>query len=287
MAEQTNENKIAIALPSPDKIQEMDDVILEQIVKSLIDNGRLLVIGLGGTGKTNAVKHIVRYIRNSKKYRDGKIIIRIGDSANVWKLTFDEIPYVDVTKKPSIPEDEKTVLLDLGFLSTAKNVSLVENLVGQDYYIQKESMNRNNGTAEHQRIYVLEEIQNLFGSYKKSEFWLKIWSESRNYNQYFIGIGQRLSDISTQIVERTKYLLIGSLAGDNDISKLKRAFGSEKGQRIANVVMGLRKGEFLWVDREGENSMKITFPKFEQQGKPYEFDEKNINTKIHAERVFL
>jgi len=265
----------------------MSDAILEMIVKNLVDNGRLLVIGLGGTGKTNAVKHIVRYIRNSQRYKEGKIVIRIGDSANTWKLTFDEIPYVDITKKPSIPEDEKTVLLDLGFLSTAKNVSLVENLVGQDYYIQRESMNKNNGTAEIQRIYVLEEIQNLFGSYKKSDFWLKIWSESRNYSQFFIGIGQRLSDISTQIVERTKYLLIGSLAGDNDISKLKRAFGSEKGQRIANVVMSLRKGEFLWVDREGENSMKISFPKFEQNGKPYEFNDKTINTRIHAERVFL
>jgi len=287
MTEQTDVNKVVIALPSPDNVQEISDAILEQIVKSLIDNGRLLVIGLGGTGKTNAVKHIVRYIRNSQRYKDGKIVIRIGDSANVWKLTFDQIPYVDVTKKPSIPEDEKTVLLDLGFLSTSKNIGLVENLVGQDYYIQRESMNKNNGTAELQRIYVLEEIQNLFGSYKKSEFWLKIWSESRNYSQYFIGIGQRLSDISTQIVERTKYLLIGSLAGDNDISKLKRAFGAEKGQRIANIVMSLRKGEFLWVDREGENSMKITFPKFEQNGKPYEYDDKKINNKIHAERVFL
>jgi len=281
------ENKIAVEISEPDKVQEMSDAILEMIVKNLVDNGRLLVIGLGGTGKTNAVKHIVRYIRNSQRYKEGKIVIRIGDSANTWKLTFDEIPYVDITKKPSIPEDEKTVLLDLGFLSTAKNVSLVENLVGQDYYIQRESMNKNNGTAEIQRIYVLEEIQNLFGSYKKSDFWLKIWSESRNYSQFFIGIGQRLSDISTQIVERTKYLLIGSLAGDNDISKLKRAFGSEKGQRIANVVMSLRKGEFLWVDREGENSMKISFPKFEQNGKPYEFNDKTINTRIHAERVFL
>jgi len=287
MTEQTNENKIVIALPSPDNVQEMSNATLEMIVKSLIDNGRLLVIGLGGTGKTTAVMHIVRYIRNSQKYKDGKIVIRMGDSANTWKLKFDQVPYVDVTKKPSIPEDEKTVLLDLGFLSTTKNISLVENLVGQDYYIQRESMNKNNGTAELQRIYVLEEIQNLFGSYKKSEFWLKIWSESRNYSQFFIGIGQRLSDISTQIVERTKYLLIGSLAGDNDISKLKRAFGAEKGQRIANIVMSLRKGEFLWVDREGENSMKITFPKFEQNGKPYEYDDKKINDKIHAERVFL
>lgn len=279
------EKKIAVEMPVSDA-QKMGEKELGEIVESLISNGRLLVIGLGGSGKTNAVMHIVRFVQNSQNYKEGKIIIRIGDSANTWKLKFDRIPYVDVTKKPSIPEEEKTVLLDLGFLDTKKNVALIENLVGQDYYIQRESMNENNGTPKLQRIYVLEEIQNLFGSYKKSEFWLKIWSESRNYGQYFIGIGQRLSDISTQIVERTKYLLIGSLAGDNDISKLKRAFGSEKGQRIANIVMGLRQGEFLWVDREGENSMRIYFPQFVQDGKPYEYDSKG-NGHIRAERIFL
>jgi hypothetical protein len=283
MTEQTE--KVAVEMPVSDA-QKMGEKELEEIFESLISNGRLLVIGLGGSGKTNAVMHIIRFIQNSQAYKEEKIVVRIGDSANVWKMGFDRIPYVDVTKKPSIPEEEKTVLLDLGFLSTKMNVALIENLVSQDYYIQRESMNENNGTPKLQRIYVIEEIQNLFGSYKKSDFWLKIWSESRNYGQYFIGIGQRLSDISTQLVERTKYLLIGSLAGDNDIGKLKRAFGSEKGQRIANIVMGLRQGEFLWIDRLGENSMKIYFPKFIQNGKPYEYDSKG-NGHIRAERIFL
>lgn len=282
--EQKTENKLAIEMQ--DKAKEMADELLQKIVDSLFDNGRLLVIGLGGTGKTNATMHLIRFIMQSQAYRNGKIVVRIGDSANTWKMKFDRIPYVDVTKKPLVPENEKTVLLDLGFLDTDKNVALIQNLVGQDYYIARESMDKNNGKSEISRIYVLEEIQNSFGSYKKSAFWLKMWSESRNYSQFFIGIGQRLSDISTQIVERTKYLLLGSLAGDNDISKLRRAFGREKGERIANVVMGLRKGEFLWVDREGEDSMKIYFPQFVQNGKPYEYDEKS-NNEIRAERVFL
>jgi len=269
------------------KVQDIGDEILKKIVRSLIDNGKLLVVGIGGTGKTTVVMHIVRYLMNSQIYKDGTTVIRIGDSANVWKLKFDKIPYVDVTKKPSIPFDEKTVLIDLGFLSTSKNVNILENLVGQDYFIQKQSMNENKGEAKTNRFYVFEEIQNLFNSYKKSEFWLRMWSESRNYSMFFIGIGQRLSDISTQIVERTKYLLLGNLAGDNDISKLKRAFGSEKGQRIANIVMSLHKGEFLWVDRENsENSMKISFPAFIQNGKPYEYDIKG-NGHIRCERVFL
>lgn len=269
------------------KAEEMGDEILVKILKALVDNGRLLIIGLGGTGKTNTAMHLVRRIMNLQEYEDGKFIVRIGDSANVWKLRFDQIPYVDVTKKPSVPEDEKTVLLDLGFLSTARNVGLIENLVGQDYYLQRESMDKNNGKPLINRIYVLEEIQNLFGSYKKSEFWLKIWSESRNYGQFFVGLAQRLSDVSTQIVERTKYMLIGSLSGDNDLSKLKRMFGAEKGNRVVNAILGLKKGEFLFIDKENsENSMKIYFPQFVQNGKPYEFDIKG-NGHIHAERVFI
>jgi DNA polymerase III delta prime subunit len=276
-----------MAEPPEVKVQDAGDEILKKITQYLVDNGKLMIIGLGGTGKTTVAMHLVRYIMNTQEYKNGNTIIRIGDSANVWKLKFDKIPYVDVTKKPSVPMDEKTVLLDLGYLSTDKNVGLIENLVGQDYYMQRELMDKNNGRTPLARIYIFEEIQNLFGSYKKSDFWLKIWSESRNYGQYFIGLAQRLSDVSTRIVERTKYILIGSLSGDNDISKVKRMFGTERGNRVVNAILGLKRGEFLLLDKENtENSMKIYFPIFTQNGQPYEYDTKG-NGHIHSERIFL
>jgi hypothetical protein len=269
------------------EFQEMGDEALQKIVNSLVENGKLMIIGLGGTGKTTVAMHLLRYIMNGQNYKDGKQIVRIGDSANVWKLKFDQIPYVDVTKKPSIPEEEKVVLIDLGYLSNEKNVSLLENLVGQDYYIQRELMDKNNGQTPISRIYIFEEIQNLFGSNKKSDFWLKIWSESRNYGQYFIGLAQRLSDVSTRIVERTKYMLIGSLSGDNDISKLKRMFGKERGSRIANAVLGLKQGEFLFIDKDNnESSLLIYFPIFTQHGKPFEYDNKG-NGHIRFKRIFV
>lgn len=264
------------------------EAMFQRLVEHLIENGKLMIIGLGGTGKTNAVMHLVRYLMNKAEYKEGRIIIRIGDSANVWKLKFDKIPFVDITKKPSIPDDEGTLLLDLGYLSTDKNVALLENLVKQDYYRQRDLMNKNNGQTPIKRIYVFEEIQNLFGSYKRSDFWLKIWSESRNYGQYFIGLAQRLSDVSTRIVERTKYILIGSLSGDNDLAKVKRMFGKEIGERVIHEIQSLKRGDFLLIDTQNveSNSWEIYFPKFEQNGTPFEYDNRG-NGHVRVKRVFL
>jgi len=221
------------------------------------------------------------------QYKAGNMVIRIGDSSNVWKLKFDKIPYIDITKKASIPEEEKTVLLDLGYLDGAKNVAILQNLIGEDYYSQRELMNNNHGQTPIMRIYVLEEIQNLFDSNGKSKFWLKIWSESRNYGQFFVGLAQRLSDVSTRIVERTKWMLIGSLSGDNDLAKIRRMFGKTTGESVINKIQSLKRGEFLLIDRENtESSFKIYFPQFIQDGQPYEFNSKN-NGHMRVERIFL
>lgn len=277
------ENKIAVV----EGTDPIDEKMMNEIVQHLIENGKLMVIGLGGTGKTNTTMHLVRWLMGMPQYKAGNMIIRIGDSANVWKLKFDRIPYVDITKKASIPEDEKTVLLDLGYLDGSKNVAILQNLIGEDYYSQRELMNANNGQTPIMRIYVLEEVQNLFGSNKKSEFWLKIWSESRNYGQYFIGLAQRLSDVSTRIVERTKWMLIGSLSGDNDLAKVRRMFGKTTGNNVINQIQSLQRGEFLLIDTHNtEHSYKIYFPQFIQSGKPYEFDSRG-NGHMKVQRIFL
>lgn len=275
------ENKIAI------EMLVSAEETLQRLYRCLIENGRLMVIGIGGTGKTNTTMHFIRYLMNMIEYKDSKVIIRLGDSANVWKQKFDRIPYVDVTKRPSIPDNERTLLLDLGYLSNEKNVALLENLVKQDYYMQRELMNKNHGETPIKRIYMFEEIQNLFNSHKKGGFWLKIWSEARNYGQYFIGLAQRLSDVNTEIVERTQYMLIGSLSGDNDLAKIRRMYGKETGNNVISKIQTLKRGEFLLIDRDNtENSLKIYFPKFVQNGIPYEYDNRG-NGHIHAERVFV
>jgi GTPase SAR1 family protein len=281
MTEQTEQKPLIVIE------EDMSEKIFDMLLKYLTENGKLMIIGLGGTGKSTLAMYLVRWIMQTKEYKQGKVVIRIGDTANVWKLKFDAIPYVDVTKRQTIPDEEPTLLLDLGFLSTERNVAILENLVAQNYYSQREQMDKNRGQTPIERIYVFEEIQNLFGSNKKSDFWLRIWSEGRNYGQFFIGLAQRLSDVSTQIVERTKWMLIGSLSGDNDRGKIRRMFGKETGNRVIHVIEGLRQGEFLLVNKDNpENSYRIYFPAFQQNGQPYELDTKG-NGHIRVRREFL
>lgn len=271
--------------------EQMGDEVLIKILKALVDNGKLMIIGLGGHGKTIATMHIVRMIMKSKDFQDGKFFVKVCDSANVWKWKFDKIPFIDAVKTRNIPEDEKALLLDLGFTDVDKNVQIIENLVRGDYLQQREMMNLNFGQLPVRRIYVIEEAQNVFGSYSlngnSGKFWLKEVSEGRNYGQYMIGLGQRFADISTKVVERTRYFLLGAISGENDANKIKRMFSSERGQRVVNTLLGLEHYQFLFLDKEDpEKSAKIYFPDFVSVGKPFEYFQKK-NGHVSAERVFL
>jgi len=271
--------------------EELGKQTMEKILQSLILTGKLLIVGVPQIGKTTACQHIVRSLMETKEFQEGIFQIKICDSANVWKWRFDKIPFVDMTKTHNIPEDERILLLDLGYTDTKLNTSLIENMVRGDYYRQKEIINKLEGRLSIRRIYVIEEIQNVFGTYSMSgdsgRFWLKVVSEGANYGQYIIGLGQRLADISTRICERTRYILIGATSGQNDLAKLKRMMPSSKATVIIDKIMGLKRGVFLFLDKENaENSMIIYFPKFVQTEKPYEYNVKQ-DGKIEARRVFV
>jgi GTPase SAR1 family protein len=282
LTEQTEPAKTVLEMAE----EELTEKVIAKILDGLTENGKLMVIGLGGTGKTNLVMQLVRYLMDRKEYKEGKYIIRICDSVGVWRWKFDKVPFIDLTKTRNMPENEKTLLLDLGFSDTDLNTGIIENLVRGDFHRQREMMVQNQGQLPIERIYVIEEAQNVLQSGKQSKFWLKMLSESRNYGQYFIFIGQRLADISTRACERAKWCILGAVSGDNDEAKLKRMFG-KKGKSVVEMLSGLKCGEFLFIDRENPESVfKIYFPKFVQNGQPYEYDKK-LNGRIKVEREFL
>lgn len=271
--------------------QKTGEELMVKILKGLIDNGKLMIIALGGHGKTVATMHLTRGLIDSKEFTEGIFNVKITDSANVWKWKFDKIPYVDVTKSRVIPDDEQSLLIDLGYTDVALNVNVLESIVRTDYYKQRALMDALQGRLTLRRIYVIEEIQNIFGTHsingKSGGFWLKEVSEGRNYGQYMIGLGQRLADISTKVVERTRYFLLGSISGENDAKKIRAMFGI-RGKAVVDTLRGLKRGDFLWVDQESpaENSFTISFPDWTPNGSPYEWTGKPVE-RISARRVFL
>lgn len=271
--------------------EESYDVLIEKIIRGLIDNGKLLIISLGGHGKTWATMNLTRELMNCKEFQEGLFNVKISDSANVWKWCFDKIPYVDITKTNIIPEDEQALLINLGNADSSLNTMALESIIKGDYFKQMALIDLLHGKLTLRRIYVIEEIQNIFGTHsingKSGGFWLKEVSEGRNYGQYMIGLGQRLADISTKIVERTRYFLLGAISGENDAKKIRSMFG-KKGASVVEQLRGLKRGEFLWVDQQNpsENSFVITFPPWVQNGSPYEWTPSPI-TKGTARRVFL
>lgn len=274
------------------EVDSKTDDVIAKLVRGFIDNGKLLIIGLGGHGKTIAAMHIVRRIMNMKEYLEKNVIINLCDTVGIWKWKFDAVPYVNMVKSSSIDENEQTqtILLDLGFSDPDLNTQIIENLVRGDFIQQRDMLNNSGGQLLTRRIYIIEEIQNVLGTYALSgnsgKFWLKEVSEGRNYGQYIIGVGQRLGDISPKIVERTRYFLFGAISGENDANKIKHMFGS-KGRNVVNTLMGLKRGEFLFVDKENmENSWIIYFPDFIQNGSPYEYGVKNRNS-VNTKRIFL
>jgi hypothetical protein len=230
---------------------------------------------------------------NTQEYRENKYIIRITDTTNVWKWSFDSIPFVDIVKTRKIPdESEKVLLLDLGFSDSDENTRIIENLLRGDWILQREDMNKNEGQIPIYRITIIEEIQSVWGSYGLSgnsgKFFFKVVSEGRNLGIYTIGTTQRFADVSTKVCERTRYFLLGAISGSNDIQKIQKMFPSGKGRKVTDCLLSLKRGEFLFLDKEQpeEGSFIIYFPQFIAIGKPYEFDEK-VSTKITARRAFI
>jgi len=129
---------------------------------------------------------------------------------------------------------------------------------------------------------------NCLGTYSMSgaegRFWLKVVSECGNYGQVIIGLGQRFADISTRVVDRTRYYLLGATSGERDLVKI-RGIG---GKGLAEKVKTLKKGEFIFFDREKKETLiVIYFPKFRQMDKPYAYEDKDSNGSGYVKEIRL
>jgi hypothetical protein len=177
----------------------------------------------------------------------------------------------------------------MGFVDSNMTNKAIGEIVMNDFINKPNIKKENQGENTYTNIYIIEEIQNVLGSYAMTgdigRFWLKMASECANYGQVMIGIGQRLGDISAKFVERTKYFMFGSLSGDNDLKKIQRMAG-EDGDKLGDAITQLKFGEFLFWDKVGKTADVIGFPKFEQNEKPYQYVN-GVNGHGYVKRIFL
>jgi len=244
---------------------------LGNLLKKVIKQGQLIVCGTKQTGKTNATMWLMRVLMETKAFQGGKIKIRIFDLPLVWRYRFDGIPYfTHGLESKYIPEDVNAVIVDIPYVSADRTKRAVLDALVEEFWRKRSEKEKLEGKFKDIAVYVLEECQNVFGSYALSgsegKIALKIFSECANYGIVVIGTTQRLSDVSTKIVERSQYLLIGRLTGDNDLRKIRRVTNKVISERVKE----LKRGEFIFWDRdEPEMIARIYFPQFQRKGEAY------------------
>jgi len=218
----------------------------EVILDGLKQHGGI-VVGGRGTGKTNLAKVITSQIIGGE---NGNIQIKIADSAQNWVHGYEPIYYQHLNMDTEFPEDiyfgDDHFLYDLEFWDVDEIQDIIGTLVATDYDIQR--LYKKENLMDTWIIWCIEEAQNVLGTYAmngaRGKRWLKIISESRNFNINFLFVGQRLADISTKAVERSDGYFFGKTTGDNDLKKIKRICGKDSG--VHEMVPTLDVGEFIY-----------------------------------------
>lgn len=260
---------------------------LNEIIDKVLEQGQLIVVANKQMGKTNSAMWLVRTLMKKKEHEEGKFKTLIFDLPMVWRYKFDKIPYVDHAKISYLPTC-RDLIIDLPYVDGIRTRNAIGEIMMEDFVRKRMLKEKFGGRIPFQNVYVVEEMQNIWGTYalngRVGRFALKIFSECANYGMIIIGITQRLADVSTKIIGRARYLLIGSLTEDNDIRKISRLASKQ----VAEKVKTLKRGQFLFWDRQiPEYIYQIDFPKFENNGEnPFPL-ENGHDGKGHVKKVFL
>jgi hypothetical protein len=240
---------------------------LDEIIALAVQNGGLMIIGSNQCGKTTASMWIARRIMDNASHESHEYKLTIFDTCINWRYRFDDIPFIDLNQTRLLPITQD-LIIDVSNLDPLDTRNDISSVLMEDFQKKQQLKAQLNGKIPFVNFYVIEEMQNVFGTYalgqKNGRFNLRVFSEGSNFGMVFIGIGQRIADISTKAIERRRYFLLGRANGDNDLQKLARMFN----QMVADKVKALAVGAFLFFDKETGTLDEIGFPQFTQMGQP-------------------
>lgn len=161
-------------------------------------------------------------------------------------------------------ESKRHLLFEIKYRN-GRRIKAFESVVLQYLYEMQEHRLDVLGDYRHHYLVVFEELQNSFGTYSMntddSLDLLTIFTQSRSdANIHYIGIGQRLNDISTKIVERLRPF-IGLTLGERSLAKVKAMLPEELKTRIQQLP------KRHWLYLNGKDNPEIVIPEYKREGK--------------------
>jgi len=129
--------------------------------------------------------------------------------------------------------------------------------------MQESELDKNPEYAHHY-IICMEELQNSFGTYSMNSDdsldLMTCFTQSRSDALiHYIGIGQRLNDISTKVIERLRPL-IGLTLGENSLRKIKSQLPDNLKQRVQQLP------QRHWIYLDGKTNPEIVIPEYKKEG---------------------
>ena len=199
--------------------------------------------------------------------------VREKEKIEVYHSNLRETVWIDLDKKycfqssewlKDLLDSQQNILFEIKY-KNGRRIKHFESEILKYIYAKQERQLDINPNYQHHYIVVFEELQNAFGTYAmNSDSSLElftVFTQSRtDANIHYIGIGQRLNDISTKICERLRPL-IGLTIGENSLRKIK----SQLPKNLKDVVQQLPKRHWIYLD--GITNPIIEIPIYHKHGK--------------------
>lgn len=198
------------------------------------------------------------------------------------KITIDRVTFptlrdtffIDMDKKwtyvknewfESLLRSKDNLLFEIKY-KNGNRIKHFSRMVIQIIYTYQEEQIKLNPNYDHHYLIVLEEIANSFGTYSLNT---DSSQELRNYftlsrsdaKIHYIGIGQRLNSISTEICEKLRPF-IGPTLGENSLKKIKSQLPKELENRVQQLPT------YHWIYLDGKTNPEIVIPFYVKECEP-------------------
>ena len=170
--------------------------------------------------------------------------------------------------------DSKQHLLFEIKYKNGRRIKHFESQILQYLYAKQERQLDINPNYKHHYIVIFEELQNAFGTYSMntddSLELMTVFTQSRSDALiHYIGIGQRLNDISTKICERLRPL-VGLTVGENSLRKIRSMLPKHLKEKVQQLP------QRTWIYLDGKTNPIIEMPTYKEEGKPFMLKPKPI-----------